>query len=138
ADVAARRPRHPVRARAFRRLAHLDLAGRGIGAAVDAVIAGEPYLALVVESERVEVDAGKLLGQREQLDVLGLGVDARDGVLPAFGQPGIAVGPDDHAVRRRTGPERNFLELAALGIEAAGKSLALAAEPQRAVRRQRH
>ena len=48
-----------------------------------------------------------------------------------------AIGRYDPAGRRRTGPERNFLELSALGIEAAGKSLALAAEPHRAVRRRR-
>src|SRR5262249_11863111 len=136
-DLARRCRSDAVRTRAFGRLPRIDPAGSGIGAPVDPALAGEPYDAVLVEGQRVEVGAGKFLRQREQLDLFALGVDPRDGVLPAFGQPGIAIGPDDHAVRRRTGPERNLLEPAGLGVESAGKSLALTAEPHRAVRRRR-
>src|SRR6516165_598772 len=126
-----------VRTGAFRRLPRIDPAGSGIGAPVDPALAGEPHDAVLVECQCVEVGARKRLRQREQLDLFALGVDAGDGVLPAFGQPGIAIGPDNHPMRGRTGPERDLFELASLGIEAAGKSLALAAEPDRAVRGRR-
>src|SRR5215471_7851995 len=136
-DVARRCGGDAVRTRTFRRLPRVDPPSGRIGAAVDSALAGEPYDAVLVERQRVEVGVSKLLRQWEQVDLFALRVDACNGVLAAFSQPGVAVGTDYDAVRRRPRPERDLFELAGLGIEAAGKSLALAAEPDRAIRGRR-
>ena len=137
-DLAVRRGGDAVGAGAFRRFPGLDLAGRRIDAAIDAVLPGEPEDALAVEGRGVEVGVREIRRQREQLHRLGRRIDARDGVLPALGDPGGAVGPDDHAMRRSTRPERNLRHLAGLRIEDAERALALRGVPDRAVRRRRH
>src|SRR5215472_17075066 len=132
-DPAIGRRRDAVSAAALGRCPGLDLAGLGIDAAVDAALAGEPDHAILAEYRGVEIGAGERRRQRVQLNLLGLGVDPRDRVLAALGESGVAVGPDDHAVRRGAVAERNLLELAGLRIEASGEALLLAAEPDRAV-----
>jgi len=61
------------------------------------------------------------------------GIDAGDGVLPAFGDPGCAVGPDDNAVGRGALAEIDQFERAVPRLEPAQRAVALAAEPDRAV-----
>ena len=102
---------------------------------MDAALAGEPEDALLVEGRGIEIGVGEFLRQREQLDLRGDRIDAGDGVLAALGDPRRAVRPDDDAVGRGAGPERDVLVLAGLGIEMAEKALLLAAVPHRAVGR---
>ena len=58
-DLAVRRRGDAVGADALRRLPGVDLAGRRIDAAVDAVLPGEPEDALAVEGRGVEVGVGE-------------------------------------------------------------------------------
>src|SRR5262249_34381141 len=113
----------------------LDLLVRQVDAAVNAALPGEPERALLVEGRGVEVGALETLRQREQLHRLASRIEARDRVLPAFGDPGRAVGTDDHAVRRRALAERDLLDLAGLWIENAERALILRSVPHLAVRR---
>src|SRR5205085_3896947 len=87
-DLARWRGGDAVGAVALRRLPGVDLAGSRIDAAVDAALAGEPERAVLVEGRGVEVRVLKTLRQREQLHLARLRIDARDRVLPAFGNPG--------------------------------------------------
>jgi hypothetical protein len=56
---------------------------------------------------------------------MSLRVDAHDGILAAVRDPCRAVGADDDAVRRRARSQRNFVDLAGLGIENAELARAL-------------
>src|SRR4029077_371587 len=113
----------------------IHLAGRRVHPTVNAVLTGVPERAFAVEYERIEIGVGKFLRQREQLDLFGPGIDPRDGVLPTFGQPGIAISSDDDAMGRCARPERDLFKMTGLRIETAGKSLPLPADPDGAVRR---
>src|SRR5262249_55406727 len=93
-DRALWRRRDPIGASAARRLPDLHLFRLGIEAADDAVLAGEPEDALLVEDRRVEVGGGGAAIQLPDLHLVVLGVDAGDGVLAAFRDPGCAVRPD--------------------------------------------
>src|SRR3546814_14571742 len=64
----------------------VHLAGVGIDAAVDAVLAGEPELAVAVEGRGVEVGVAALAGQGIALDGMSLRIDADDSVEPAVGR----------------------------------------------------
>ena len=70
-DLAVRRGRDAVRARAFRRLPGVDLAGRRIDAAVDAVLAGEPEDAFAVERRRIEIGVVEIPSAAERASPLG-------------------------------------------------------------------
>ena len=137
-DIAARRGGDAVRSDALRRLEGVDLAGRRIDAAIDAVLPGEPEDALAIEGRGVEIGVGKIRLERGQLHRPVGGIHWRDRVLSALGDPGGAIGPDDHTMWRRARPERNLRHLAGLRIEDADRALALRGVPDRAVRRRRH
>ena len=100
-------------------------------------LAGEPVDAVLVEHGGVEVGVGFVLGQAEQRHLVIAGVDAGDRVLPAFGDPGRAIGPDDDAMGRGALAEIDQLVRAVARIEPAQRAVALAAEPDRAVGRGR-
>src|SRR5262249_28692783 len=89
---------------------------------VHPVLPGEPDSALLVERGGVEVDVTARLGQGPARHLPGLRVDADDRVGPTFGDPGRPVGADDHAVRRRSGAERDEIDLAWRGVEAAERT----------------
>ena len=76
----------------------------------------------------------EVLRQREQLDLMGLEIDARDRVIAAFGEPSGAVAADNDPMRSRAGAKRNLFKLPAGWIEAAGETFLLAADPDAAVR----
>src|ERR1700740_2772953 len=71
---------------------HRHPAGFWIEPAIDAILPGEPQHALVINTRRVEVGVPPLLGQRKELHRACRGIDPRDRVLPAFGDPGGTVG----------------------------------------------
>ncbi len=54
----------------------------------------------VVEHGGIQVGVGFLFGQAEQGHLVIAGIDARDRVLAALGDPGRSVRADDHAMRR--------------------------------------
>jgi len=70
---------------------------------------------LLFEHACVEVGVGFLFGKAEQRHLVVAGIDAGDGVLPAFGDPGCAVGPDDNAVGRGALAEIDQFERAVRG-----------------------
>ena len=76
--------------------------------------------------------------QREPLDFAGRRVDPHDGVEPGVRHPRGAVGPDDHAVRRRAGAERYFGRATGRRVEPAELPRTLRGVPHRAVGRRRH
>jgi hypothetical protein len=80
-------------------------------------LAGKPDPATLVERRGIEVGIGGIARQRPTLDLMRLRIDAHDRILAAVGDPGCAVGPDDHAVRRRARTQHDLLELARLRIE---------------------
>src|SRR5690348_3398114 len=64
-----------------------------------------------------------MLGKRDELHCAGPRINPADRVLSPFGDPNGTVGPDDHAVRRRTGSQSDQIGLAGLGervLRAAG------------------
>src|SRR4029453_6199901 len=95
--------------------------------------AREPDPAPLVERRRVEVGVAPGFGQRPALDLARPGIDPDDGVRAAFGHPRRAVGPDDHAVRRRPAPERHEVDLARGRIETAELAVALRGVPDDAI-----
>src|SRR5262249_26905303 len=101
-------------------------------------LSGEPQQARLVEYRCVEIGVRGVRRQRKQAYRLRRGIDPGDGVLPAFGHPGRAVGAEDDSVRRGIRSERDLLELAAPGIEAAEEAFVVAGEPHSAVRRGRY
>src|SRR3546814_7004866 len=103
--------------------------------AVDAVLAGEPELAVAVEGRGVEVGVAALAGQGIALDGMSLRIDADDRVEPAVGDPWRTVRSHDHAVRRGAVAERDVQRLAGLRIESAQRALVLRGVPDRPARR---
>ena len=104
----------PVRARA-RAARHRRACRpvRGVEPAVDAGLAREPEPAAAVERRRVEVRARRAsAGSGKRRTRVRAVVDADDRVQAAVGDPGRAVRPDDHAVRRRAGAECDAPRLA--------------------------
>src|SRR5262245_11330657 len=67
-DLARRRHRDAVGPAPARRSPGVDLAGLRIDASVDAILAGEPDDAALVDHRGVEIGTRKLLRQREHLD----------------------------------------------------------------------
>ena len=57
-------------------------------------------LAFAIEGSGIEIGGSTRGGQWPSLHLLADGIDADDGVLPAIGDPGRAIGTDDHAMRR--------------------------------------
>src|SRR5215472_345905 len=106
----------------------------GIKTAKDSTLPGEPEYTLMIEGGCVQVCGAALLGQRKKLDGAGRGIHPRDCVLPAFGDPGGAVGADDHAVGRCTRPQRDQIRLASFGIEPAEFAGRLCCEPHHTIR----
>ena len=74
--------------------------------AVDPALAREPEDPAPVEGRGVEVRVARARREREPPDLPRPRVDADDCVQAAVGDPGSAVRPDDHAVRRGAGAER--------------------------------
>jgi hypothetical protein len=105
---------------------------------VHAALAGEPVDAVLVEHAGVEIGVRLLRRQHEVFELFGLQVVAHVRIQPAIGQPGRAVGSDDHSVRRRARADRNVLVLAGLWIDAAEHARTLAAVPDDAVEPGRH
>lgn len=97
--AAIRRGADAVGAAAARGFEDFGRSGFGIEAAVVAVLAGEPKDAGFIEGGGVEVGVGGALGQREDIDLVGVRVDAHYGVEAGIGDPRCAVGADDDAVR---------------------------------------
>src|SRR3984893_6935671 len=89
--LAIRRRGDAVGAGATRCIEHRHPAGFGIEPALDAILPGEPQHALAIETRRVEVGVPPLLEQRKELRCARRGIDPRDRVLPAFGDPGGPV-----------------------------------------------
>src|SRR3546814_3682322 len=102
--------------------------------AVDAVLAGEPELAVAVVGRGVEVGVAALAGQGIALDGMSLRIDADDRVEPAVGDPWRTVRSHDHAVRRGAVAERDVQRLAGLRIESAQRALVLRGVPDRPAR----
>ena len=65
-------------------------------------------------------------------------VDPDNRVEPAVIDPRRPVRSDNHAVRRRSTPERDLFDLAGLGVEATEHALPLRSIPDSAVGRRRH
>ena len=89
-----------------RRPEDAQLPGLRVEPAVDPALAREPEDPAPVEGRRVEVRVARARREREASDLPRPRVDADDCVQAAVGDPGSAVGPDDHAVRRGAGAQR--------------------------------
>jgi hypothetical protein len=117
-DVAVRRGGDPVRSGSPGGVEHAHPAAARVHAAVDAALAGEPQHPAPVEGGGVEVDGGTVARQGIAVHRLAGRVDPHDRVQPAVGDPRGAVGPDDHAVRRRPVAQRDLRGPAGLRVEA--------------------
>src|SRR6266511_5165987 len=137
-DGAAGRGRDPVRARAPRRVERPYPPDLRIEPPVHAALAGEPEDALSVEGRRVEIRERASTREREAPDAQRSRVDADDGVQAAVRDPRSAVGPDDHAVRRRTVAEMCLPGASGVRVEPAEVTRALRRVPYSAVALGRH
>ena len=90
-----------------------------------------------IEDGGVEVRAAPVAGQREDRDLVGVGIDPDDRVQAAVGDPGVAVRPGDDAVRRGPGTERDRPDVAGRRVEVAERAVVLARVPDAAVGRGR-
>src|ERR1700732_2032815 len=80
--LVVRRGGDAVGAGAARRVEYRHRACFGIEPTIDAVLPGEPEHALAIKARGVEVGVAPFLGQREELDCTGRGIDPGDRVLP--------------------------------------------------------
>ena len=133
--LAVRRGGDAVGASAARRVEYRQSARFGIEPTIDAVLPGEPEHALAIKARGVEVGVAPFLGQGEELDCTGRGIDPGDRVLPTFGDPGGTVGRNDHAVGCRSRTQRDQIRFPGPGIEPAEFARGLRGEPDCAVRR---
>jgi hypothetical protein len=113
---------------------YLDIANRWIETAVDAVLSGEPENTGAIEGSGVEIGVGAALGQRIDANLVIRRIYADNGVQPAVGDPGSAIGVDDDPVRRRAGSEEYVPRLSGLGVEITQGLLPLCGVPDAAAR----
>jgi len=78
-------------------------------------LAGEPEDTGLIEGSGVEVDVGRARREREDFDLVGLRVDAHDGVEARISDPRRAVRADDDAVRGGVFSKRDVAGLAGFG-----------------------
>src|SRR6478736_4615536 len=107
-DIAIRSGRDAIGTGPLWRFPGFDFSCCRIDTSVDPVLTGKPENPFPIESRGVEIGVGKFLGKWKKLHSLGGRIETRNRVLPAFGNPGSAVRPDDHAVRGRTLSERDL------------------------------
>src|SRR5690606_12291554 len=112
----------------FRILPDLDLPAR-VDSAVNARLAGKPVHAVLVECAGVEVGVAAVLRQLPHVDRLALRIVADDRVLPAVGNPRLAIGPEYHAMRRRALAERHLAIGPRIDVDDPERALALRGIP---------
>src|SRR5215208_752293 len=136
-DDARRRRRDPVRSGSTRRAVDPELPRTRVEAAVDPALAGEPEPSAAVERRRVQVRVARLRREPPAADTPRARIDADDRVEAAVGDPRCAVGPHDHAVRCRAGPERDVQRLSRLRVQMSELARRLCRVPDAAVPRRR-
>src|SRR5690606_30748211 len=113
----------PIGPAALRILPDPEIARR-IDLAVDASLASEPVDSVGIEGAGIEVGVSAVLGQLPHVDGLGLRIVADDRVLPAVGDPGLAVGTEHPPVRRRALAQRHLAVSPAVDVDDAERALA--------------
>ena len=128
-DVTFGRGRHAVGSGTARRFENSNLARFWVELSIEAGKTGEPKHLVAVERRRVEIGVIGCRGQAKQRDLGIGGVDARNGVLTAVGDPGRAIWADDHAMGRGPLAEIDDLDGSAVWFETSDRTAALACEP---------